>query len=293
MMQAATVLASLVAFVQEAGALALETQAAGFTTHHKGAGFGQAVTEADLRISALMHARFDPRLVEEETAGDRTKPMVRDLLGAADDWSYIGDRIDGTAPFSGGLTGWGTMIAACASDWPRAGAMILPGWVDERDGAPRAPAPRRGLLLAAADGAAYWAPTLHGRMTQALRPLEPIATHTRHVGWLCVAARGYNLDYTQGFFPICESGCIADAAALATGRLDASTFMSKLWDLAPALPILETLGFSLYRWPDLHAAPRDIADMFDDAFACEDLWLICRSRTQAEALGRAIRRSRA
>jgi hypothetical protein len=118
----------------------------------------------------------------------------------------------------------------------------------------------------------------------------PRATRTYHVGWLAVAAQNYTLDYQQGFFPLSESGYIADAAALATGRLDATVFNHKLWDLAPTLPVLEAVGFSLYRWPDLQAPPVHVADLFSGSFACRELWIVSPSKILAARLAGAIRR---
>lgn len=289
----AAILSDLLAFAQEAGRLALDLRAAGLETLHKGAGLGQALTEADLAISRLMHARFGPRLIEEETAEALARDLARRWLQAEDAWTFIGDPIDGTRPFAGGLAGWGSMIAGCHGGWPRVGAMMLPAWVDERDRREGRPAAeQRGLLLAAVDGRAYAAATRHGRMSEALRALPARETRTGHVGWQPDAARRFTLDYGQGFFPCGESGFIADAALLATGRLDAATFSAKLWDLAPVLPILEALGFSLHRWPDLAPAPRQLIDLFDEDYACApDLWLVCKSADQAAALARAIRRA--
>jgi fructose-1,6-bisphosphatase/inositol monophosphatase family enzyme len=282
---------SLIAFVQEAGQLALDLRSAGLESSTKGEGLGQVLTEADRAISRMLHERFGARLIEEESVGDLTREAARDLL-AGDDWTYIGDPIDGTAPYAGGLSGWGTMVTACRKGRPVVSAIALPAWVDERDQPDsRVPAAeQRGLLLAAFDGTAYWAPLRHGRIQGALRVLSPAPGRTRHVGWLPVAAQRWVLDYEQGFFPWCESGFAADAAALATGRLDATTFNHKLWDLAPALPILEALGFRLYCWPDCREAPEAIIELFDNRFTCHrDLWIVSRSREAAAGLAKAIR----
>jgi hypothetical protein len=119
--------------------------------------------------------------------------------------------------------------------------------------------------------------------------LHPSTAPTYHVGWLCNAAKRYTLDFEEGFFPWCESGAIADAALLATGRIDATVHNHKLWDLAPALPIFEALAFSLYRWPDLAPAPKAIIDLFDNDFSAQDsLWLVCRGKEAAARFANAI-----
>ena len=129
-------------------------------------------------------------------------------------------------------------------------------------------------------------------MLGAPRAFAPFYHRTGHVGWTAIAAKYYTIDYASGCFPVSESGVIADAAALALGRLDAMTFCAKLWDLAPILPILEALGHRLFKWPNLDPPPANICEMFREDYACEpDLWLICRSRPEAETFACAIRRA--
>lgn len=285
------VLARMLAFVDDAAPLALRMRAAGLAMTNKGPDLGQALTEADLAVSRLLHARFGPDLIEEETAEALGQPAARALL-ARDAWTFVGDPIDGTRPFAGGLSGWGVMVAACRSGWPRIGVMSLPAWNEDRSCPARTESAEaaRGLLLAACAGQAFWAPTRGGRRTEPLRPLERTARRTGHVGWLAVAAQRFTLDYGRGWFPWGEGGAIADAALLATGRLDATLSNHRLWDLAPLLPLFEALGFHLYHWPDLTDPPAALVDLFDaELSAHDDLWLVCRDRAQAADLAAAIR----
>lgn len=211
-----------------------------------------------------------------------------------DAWTFVGDPIDGTRPFAGGLSGWGVMVAACRDGWPRAGVMNLPAWNEDRSGPARIePAEAaRGILFAAYEGRAFWAPTRGGRRTEALRALKPTPSRTGHVGWLAVAAQRFTLDYGRAWFPWSEGGSISDAALLATGRLDATVVNSMLWDLAPILPLFEALGFRLFHWPDLAAPPAAFVDLFDaDLSAHDDLWMVCRDREQAADLAQAIRKA--
>lgn len=289
---AAEVLAGMLTFAEEAGRLALALRAAGLEVAHKGADLGQVVTEADLAISRLLHARFGPDLIEEETADGIGHAGARDML-AREAWTFVADPIDGTKSYAGGLSGWGTMLAACRAGWPRVCVMSLPAWADDRTALPRLQAAdeARGLLLAACDGRALWAPTQGGRRVGDLRPLPRPTRQTGHVGWLAVAAQRYTLDYTRGLFPWGEGGAIADAALLATGRLDACLSNHKLWDVAPVVPVLEALGFRLFHWPDLRPPPEAIADLFDRGLSGhDDLWLFCRDREQAAQLAGAIRK---
>lgn len=285
------VLAAMLAFAEEAAPLALAMRAGGLAMSNKGPDLGQALTEADLAVSRLMHARFGPDLIEEETAEDLGQAAARALL-ARDAWTFVGDPIDGTRPFAGGLSGWGVMVAACRGGWPRACVMSLPAWNEDRS-APAGGVPAEateGLLLAASEGRAYWAPTRGGRTTTALRPLERPERRTGHVGWLSVTAQRYTLDYGRGWFPWSEGGAISDAALLATGRLDATLSNNRLWDLGPILPLFEALGFRLFHWPDLGDPPADFVDLFDaELSAHDDLWLVCRDRAQAADLATAIR----
>ncbi|SEM89071.1 Inositol monophosphatase family protein [Methylobacterium sp. UNC300MFChir4.1] len=285
------VLAAMLAFAEEAAPLALAMRAGGLAMSNKGPDLGQALTEADLAVSRLMHARFGPDLIEEETAEDLGQAAARALL-ARDAWTFVGDPIDGTRPFAGGLSGWGVMVAACRGGWPRACVMSLPAWNEDRSapaGGVSAEA-TEGLLLAASEGRAYWAPTRGGRTTTALRPLERPERRTGHVGWLSVTAQRYTLDYGRGWFPWSEGGAISDAALLATGRLDATLSNNRLWDLGPILPLFEALGFRLFHWPDLGDPPADFVDLFDaELSAHDDLWLVCRDRAQAADLATAIR----
>jgi len=172
--------------------------------------------------------------------------------------------------------------------------MSLPAWNEDRS-APARGTPAEateGLLLAASEGRAFWAPTRGGRMTTALRPLERAARRTGHVGWLSGTAQRYTLDYGRGWFPWSEGGAISDAALLATGRLDATLSNNRLWDLGPILPLFEALGFRLFHWPDLGDPPADFVDLFDaELSAHDDLWLVCRDRAQAADLATAIRRA--
>lgn len=287
------VLARMLAFVEEAAPLALRMRAAGLDMTNKGPDLGQALTEADLAVSRLLHERFGPDLIEEETAGDLSREAASAML-ARDAWTIVADPIDGTRPFAGGLPGWGIMVAACRSGWPRIGVMNLPVWAEDRARPARIDPPdaARGILLAACEGQALWAPTRGGRATGALQPLERPATRTGHVGWLAVSAQRYTLDYGRGWFPWGEGGTISDAALLATGRLDATLTSNMLWDLAPILPLFEALGFRLFHWPDLAAPPAAFVDLFDSAFSChDDLWMVCRDRDQAADLASAIRRA--
>jgi fructose-1,6-bisphosphatase/inositol monophosphatase family enzyme len=285
------VLARMLAFAEEAAPLALALRARGLDMTNKGPDLGQALTEADLAVSRLLHDRFGPDLIEEETAEELGKPAARTLLDR-DAWTFVGDPIDGTRPFAGGLPGWGVMVAACRAGWPRACVLSLPAWNEDRSSPARTePAEAaQGLLLAACDGQAFWAPTRGGRRTEPLRPLERPARPTGHVGWLAVAAQRFTLDYGRGWFPWGEGGAIADAALLATGRLDATLSNHRLWDLAPLLPLFEALGFRLYHWPDLADPPAALVDLFDaELSAHDDLWLVCRDRAQAADLAGAIR----
>jgi len=287
------VLAEMLAFTEEAALLALTMRASGLDMTNKGPDLGQALTEADLAVSRLLQARFGPDLIEEETAGDLGHAAAKAML-ARDAWTFVGDPIDGTRPFAGGLSGWGVMVAACRAGWPRAGVMNLPAWNEDRSGPARIePAEAaRGILFAAYEGRAFWAPTRGGRRTETLRALKPIPSRTGHVGWLAVAAQRFTLDYGRAWFPWSEGGSISDAALLATGRLDATVVNSMLWDLAPILPLFEALGFRLYHWPDLAAPPAAFIDLFDaELSAHDDLWLVCRDRDQAADLAKAIRKA--
>ena len=286
------VFAQMLAFAEEAAPLALAMRATGLAMSNKGPDLGQALTEADLAVSRLLHARFGPDLIEEETAEDLGHAAARAML-ARETWTFVGDPIDGTRPFAGGLSGWGVMVAACRAGWPRACVMSLPAWNEDRSEPARSvPAEAtEGILLAASAGRAFWAPTRGGRMVAALRPLERSERRTGHVGWLSVTAQRYILDYGRGWFPWSEGGAISDAALLATGRLDATLSNNRLWDLGPILPLFEALGFRLFHWPDLGDPPAAFADLFDaELSAHDDLWLICRDRNQAADLARAIRR---
>ena len=284
------VLAAMLAFAEEAGRIALDMRAAGLDVAHKGPDLGQALTAADLAISRGLHDRFGPDLIEEETAAGLDRSAAARML-ARDAWTFVADPIDGTKAFAGGLPGWGTMLAACRGGWPRAAVMSLPAWAEDRTALPRRQGADEaaGLLLAACDGRATWAPTRGGRRVRDLEPLAPPTGGTGHVGWLAVAAQRYTLDYTRGLFPWGEGGAIADAALVATGRLDATLSNHKLWDLAPILPVLEALGFRLFHWPDLGPSPAALIDLFDaDLSGHDDLWLVCRDRAQAAGLAGAI-----
>lgn len=287
------VLAQMLAFADEAAPLALRMRRAGLAMTNKGPDLGQALTEADLAVSRLLHERFGPDLIEEETADELGHGAAGAML-ARDVWTFVGDPIDGTRPFAGGLSGWGVMVAACRSGWPRIGVMSLPAWNEDRSGPARIEPEdaMSGILLAACEGEAYWAPTRGGRRVGALRPLERPSRRTGHVGWLAVAAQRYTLDYGRGWFPWSEGGAISDAALLATGRLDATLSNNKLWDLAPILPLFEALGFGLFHWPDLEGPPAAFIDLFDAELSAHDaLWLVCRDRGQATDLAAAIRRA--
>ncbi|MDP4004385.1 inositol monophosphatase family protein [Methylobacterium sp. NEAU K] len=287
------VLAQMLAFAEEAAPLVLTMRAAGLDMTNKGPDLGQALTEADLAVSRMLYARFGPDLIEEETADGLGHAAAKALL-ARDAWTFVGDPIDGTRPFAGGLSGWGVMVAACRSGWPRASVMNLPTWNEDRSGPAHTESAEaaNGILFAAHEGRAFWAPTRGGRRTQALRRLEPSVRRTGHVGWLAVTAQRHTLDYGRGWFPWSEGGTISDAALLATGRLDATLSNNKLWDLAPVLPLFEALGFRLYHWPDLAAPPAAFIDLFDgELSAHDDLWLVCRDRDQAADLAGAIRRA--
>ncbi|GJD96643.1 inositol monophosphatase family protein [Methylobacterium iners] len=286
----ADVVTRMLRFAEDASQIALKLRADGLSVSYKGADLGQALTEADLAISRMLHAQFGPRLIEEETADAMGFDRARDLL-AQKDWTFIGDPIDGTKPYAGGLPGWGTMIAACRHGWPIASVMALPAWFDDRT-APVVHEPateQRGILLAGYDGGSYWSPMVDGRMQGPLRPLQPPIRRTHHIGWLPVAAQRYTLDYTKGLFPWCESAAIADAALVATGRLDATLVNHKLWDLAPILPVLQPLGFRLFHWMDMAPCPLSMINLFDHEFRAHgDLWLLCRDEEQALRLSQAI-----
>ncbi|MDF2601616.1 MAG: inositol monophosphatase, partial [Methylobacterium brachiatum] len=88
------VLAEMLAFAEEAAPLALAMRAAGLSMTNKGPDLGQALTEADLAVSRLLHARFGPDLIEEETADSLGHAAAKAML-ARDAWTFVGDPIDG------------------------------------------------------------------------------------------------------------------------------------------------------------------------------------------------------
>ena len=90
------VLDRMVRFVEDAGRLALDARSAGLQLSHKGDDLGQALTNADEAISRMMNASFGPRVIEEETADNRSMAECRTLL-SDDPWTFIGDPIDGLA----------------------------------------------------------------------------------------------------------------------------------------------------------------------------------------------------
>lgn len=286
-------LGTMVDFVERAGALALELRAQDLEVMHKGDGLGQALTEADTAISRLMNQTFGPRLIEEETASDLGFEACRSML-ADESWSFIGDPIDGTKPFSGGLPNWGTMIAACRGGWPNIGVLSLPAWGEARDAfsdRDRDQEPK-GIILASAKGRTWWAPTRNGTICASFAALSRKSAPTYHIGWLPVAAKNFVLDYTQGYFPFGESACISDFASLIAGRLDATTFSSAIWDLAAAIPALEAAGFGIFAWPDLQGAPGELVSMFEgDLYSGDRLWLLAREKGEAKRLAQAIRRA--
>ncbi len=174
--------------------------------------------------------------------------------------------------------------------------MSLPAWNEDRS-APARGTPAEateGLLLAASEGRAFWAPTRGGRMTTALRPLERAARRTGHVGWLSVTARSATPWITAAAgSPGARAG---RSRTPRSWRPGASTrdpqHSNRLWDLGPILPLFEALGFRLFHWPDLGDPPADFVDLFDaELSAHDDLWLVCRDRDQAADLATAIRRA--
>ncbi|KMO19941.1 inositol monophosphatase [Methylobacterium indicum] len=285
------ILDRLLSFAEEAAALALDHWERGVSVIHKDAGLGQALTEADLAISRLLHARFGPRLIEEETADQIGYDAAKRLLGE-EDWTFVADPIDGTKPYASGLPSWGTMIGACRGGWPRVSVLSLPAWFDDRAdpfATPRA-ADQRGLLLAAIDDVAYWAPTRAGRQVGALRRLDPPGRPTHHVGWLAISAQRYTLDYEQGFFPWSESSAVADAALLALGRIDATCITYMLWDAVAGIALWQALGYGLYRWPDLARPPGNVIELFDHQFSSKtNMWLACKNSDHAARFAAAIR----
>lgn len=284
-------LSDLIAFTEEAGALALRYRQDGLAITYKCEGLGQALTQADLAISRLLQDRFGPRVIEEETAEAIGYADARRML-AEEEWSFVADPIDGTKPYSSGLPGWGTMIAACRYGWPTLSVLSLPAWFDDRTEPARIrrASEQRGILLAASEGVGFWSPTQGGRRTQALQPVARATHRTHHVAWQPGMAQRYTLDYESGYFPWCESASITEAALIATGRLDATPLNSSLWDTAPLLPLLWALGLDLYRWPDLIKPNGVLIDLVDKNFSGrQGLWLACRDRDQAAGLAAAIR----
>lgn len=119
------------AFAADAGKLALALRADGLDISHKGDGLGQALIQADVAISRMLHDRFGHRVIEEETAESIGREVGKRMLSGSD-WTFVADPIDGTKPYSGGLSGWGTMIAACRNGRPESSVLILPAWSEAR-----------------------------------------------------------------------------------------------------------------------------------------------------------------
>ncbi len=272
--------------------LALRLRQQGLSRHEKSGDHSQIVTEADLGISALLRNELGTRLIEEETADRLTVVEARELLRSSK-WTFIADPIDGTKPFSVGLESWGVMLAACRSGWPEISVVALPEWGNDRS-APlgnREAGLEHGIVLVGCAGKASWARLRGGRMVGDLQPLGRPGGGTGHIGWGAVTSSDYKLDHAQGLFSWCESSHAAQIALLATGRLDAATIDQKLWDVAPGIPILSALGFSLFRWPDLAPPPAEFIDIFEANFSARgSLWLMCQGREMAGSLGRAISR---
>src|SRR4051812_12171390 len=90
-----SVVERMMLFAQDAGQLALSCCHKGLNVEHKGDGLGEALTDADLAISRMLHSRFGPRLIEEETAAALGYAEAKRMLSEPA-WTFIGDPIDGS-----------------------------------------------------------------------------------------------------------------------------------------------------------------------------------------------------
>ena len=191
---------------------------------------GSVVTAADREIENQLAAEFDrPEqgvyLIGEETVATRSEEYLQNALSGI---AYVVDPIDGTAPYTAGISAWAISIGRMERGVLTEGAIYLP--VADRG------------LCTAGDGVVE----ISGLLTKSQPRVAPFTFRP------CPYSRGAHLcipqrvaKYGRVELPnqvFAWSACVATLDGVLRGKLHASLIFCKLWDLAGCWPLLSRLG---------------------------------------------------
>ena len=189
------------------------------------------VTAADKKIEAFFASHFDrpgcgSYMIGEETIGSKSEEEIFAALRSG--CCYVVDPIDGTAPYTAGLPVWGCSIGLMKNGVLSEGAIYQPV---------------ADVAYITCRGSVWIAKNLQSDCPEVLpfeaperkwNLLSPVAVSTK-------AAKKWHLDFSNQVFA--WGCCVADYAALFSGRVLGACHSAKLWDVAGGMPILKNLGY--------------------------------------------------
>ncbi len=213
------------------------------------------VTQADRDIEALFAGALErPEegvyLIGEETIADRGEEYIERALAGT---TYVIDPVDGTAPYSHGLPGWGISVGRIEAGVLTDGAVFLPeiggGEIVISDGDDVVEGTRRR-------GSWEWQPLDAQRSEETRGTLIAISQDIARTGKLPLPN------------PVQALGsAVVPLVGLLQGRFLAYVGSLKLWDVAGCLPLLVRHRYSISRFQrgvsGEDGRPRDVGPEVD------------------------------
>lgn len=274
----------LVTTVKQAALLAFHHRDEGMDAGLKAGDASQVLTKADTAISELFRLTFGDKLIEEETADSIVVDFRITLLNGAE--IAVGDPIDGTSSYAGGMGTWGITLGIFQYGEPVAGIIYCPEIAAPYNH--KVGLPPQGILVFAERGKGYW--QMDGSDVKV-----PLSN----------AAPDLGLDSTGSFFwatykmfrdyfpappikPWHEHSCVSAILMMATGRLVGMFYKDSIWDNSGGMAIWAALGVEAVNIRTGKRLERLDAWNYDAKWGTPDGYLVCHPEVREELCKRLI-----
>ena len=226
---------SVLDFLHQAGALALEMQSSAQTDSHlKNEHISSVVTQADLRISQMFAAFAEKNFTKEnyiiidEESISKIDGNIFERMQQAE-YQLVIDPIDGTLVYANGMPSWGILIGVFKNLKPIGGFIYLPTTQE---------------LAYCLNGEAFY--LQHAFQKNEIKHhLTPKRAKTPFIYLLHHFQ--YDVDYTGNFGKISTFDFYSQAANhlyVLTGYVRANICKCHLWDTAAAMAFVKPLGLA-------------------------------------------------